>query len=293
LRKIWRFRAAADEPKVGELLLYGDFGYDDPISDWLGEITAKQVRADLDALGDVQEIRVYVNSLGGDPFTGQAIHSVLARHPARVVAFIDGICGSAATLPVMAADRVVMPKGALMMIHKPSTVLYGNATEMRQTADVLDTVEMSMVATYQAKTGLDPERIKSLLGAHSTKGTWMTAEEAVEMGFADELEQAREVTAALVRPGVLAVNDQEFDVSRYQNAPQFPEAPRDAGKGKPTKRDAERALRDAGFARDAVKSALAEGWREPVRDAPPPLDLDALFAESQHTIARLNGVPVA
>lgn len=295
LQKTWRVRAAADEPKVGELLLYGDFGYDDFISEMFGEITAKQVRAELDALGEVDEIRLYVNSMGGNPFTGQAINAILARHPARVSAYIDGICASAATLPVMAADRVVMPKGALMMIHKPATALYGNATEMRQTASILDTVEESMVATYQAKTGLDAARIKTMLAAHSTDGTWMTAEEAVEMGFADEIEQAKQVAAALVRPGILAVNDQEFDVSRFKNVPQFPEAPRDAGKGKPTKRDAERALRDAGFSRDAVKAALAEGWREPVRDAPDPspaTEPQALLAEFLRTTARLNGVAV-
>jgi ATP-dependent Clp protease protease subunit len=294
--RVLQVRATAGESRVGELLLYGDFGSDDPISEMFGEITGKQVRADIEALGEVDEIRLYVNSMGGNPFTGQAIHSVLARHPANVVAYIDGICASAATLPVMAANRVVMPKGALMMIHKPWTFLAGNATEMRQTATVLDTVEEAMVATYQAKTGLDEARIKSLLNAHSTDGTWMTSEEAVEFGFADEIEAAKQVAAAIVRPGILAVNDQEFDVSRFKNVPEFPEAPRDAGQGKPTKRDAERALRDAGFSRDAVKSALAEGWREPVRDAPEAAEQRARARqrfETERLLARLarTGVP--
>jgi ATP-dependent protease ClpP protease subunit len=271
-RTFWNLRAAADEPKIGELLLYGTFGTDDPISEMFGEITGKQVREELDALGEIDELRIFINSVGGDVFTGQAIYSVLSRFPAPIVAYIDGIAGSAATLPVMAANRVVMPKGALFMIHKPWTFVLGNATEMRRLASTLDTVEKSMVATYQAKTGLDEARISNLLSAHSEDGTWMSAEEAVELGFADEVEQTKKIAASIVRPGVLAVNDQEFDVGRYRNAPQFPTAERDAGRGRPTKRDVEDALRDAGFSRRDVKTALADGWREPLRDAADPDD---------------------
>src|SRR5690606_26641117 len=94
-RKFWQFRAAADDPKVGELLLYGE------ISDftwWGDEVTPRQFREDLEALGDIDELRVYINSPGGDVFAGQAILSTLKRHKARKVVYIDGLAASAASV---------------------------------------------------------------------------------------------------------------------------------------------------------------------------------------------------
>ena len=105
-RKFWTFRNAA-EPGTGDLLIYGPIGSDDGLAWLFDELTPKEFRADLEALGDISELRVFINSPGGDVFAGQAIHSILQRHPAKITVYIDGLAASAAVLPVMAGDRVV------------------------------------------------------------------------------------------------------------------------------------------------------------------------------------------
>lgn len=212
-RKFWQFRAAADDPKVGELLLYGE------ISDftwWGDEVTPRQFREDLEALGDIDELRVYINSPGGDVFAGQAILSTLKRHKARKVVYIDGLAASAASVVAMAGDVIRMPRNAMMMIHNVWTIAIGDANELREVADALDRITESVVAAYQEKTGLDADEIRRMMDIE----TWMTAEEAVEKGFADEVEETRAVAASL-RNGNLIVNGQEVSLTRFKNPPKL------------------------------------------------------------------------
>lgn len=210
-RKFWTFQAAADEEKVGELLLYG------PISDfswWGDEVTPKQFKEDLDALGEIDELRIYINSPGGDVFAGQAILSMLKRHNAQKVVYVDGLAASAASVVAMAGDVIRMPRNAMMMIHNVWTFVAGDANDLREVADTLERISETIVAAYQERTGLDRDQIKAMMDAE----TWMTAEEAVEKGFADEIEEAKQVAASL-RGDTLIVNGFEFDVSKYRNKP--------------------------------------------------------------------------
>jgi len=290
VRKFWQFRASADEPTSGELLLYGPIGADDGLGWLFDDITPKQFHEELTGLGDITDLKVMINSPGGDVFAGQAIHSMLVRHPANVTVYVDGLAASIASIVAMAGDTVVMPRNAMMMIHNPWTIGIGDAREFRKLAETLDGVRDSIVAAYESKTGKTRAELLPLLNAE----TWMTADEAVEMGFADEIEQTKKVAASLVRPGILAVNGQEIDLGRYRNAPTFPDAPRDAGRGKPTKRDAERALRDAGFSRGDIRQAIADGWREPLRDAAEPRpDLARLRFDTDRCLARVRLLGVA
>lgn len=215
-KQFWQFRAAADDPKTGELLIYG------PISNtswWGDEVTPRQFHEDLRALGDIDELRVYINSGGGDAFAGQTIHSILRRHKARVVTYVDGLAASAASVIAMAGDTVVMPRNAMMMVHNPWTFAWGEASELRKVADTLDQVRETLVAVYEEKTGLDRDRIIELLDAE----TWMTAEEAKDLGFADEIDEAKEVAASL-RGDTLVINGQEHDLSPYRSRPKVSEA---------------------------------------------------------------------
>lgn len=210
-KKFWQFRAAADDPRVGELLLYGTIGS----GTWWGdEVTPKQFREDLEALGDVDEIRVFINSDGGDMFAGQAIHSMLKRHKAKVTVYVDGLAASIASVVAMAGDTVYMPKNAMMMIHNPWTIAVGNADDFRKLADDMDKIRESLIVAYREKSGLEREKIIEMMDAE----TWMTAEEAVELGFADEIEQTKQIAAA-VRGSKLLVNGQEFDLTRFRNVP--------------------------------------------------------------------------
>src|SRR5690554_544642 len=130
------------DDKTGELILYGE------ISDytwWGDEVTPKQFKEDLDALGDIDILNVYINSPGGDVFAGQAIYSMLKRHKAYVNVFIDGIAASIASLIAMAGDKVIMPANAMMMIHNPWVFATGNANDLRKIADDLDKIRDSMI----------------------------------------------------------------------------------------------------------------------------------------------------
>lgn len=221
--RFWQVRAAA-EPGVGELLLYGEIA---DTTWWGDEVTPKQFWEDLQKLGDIKTLNVYINSPGGDVFAGQAIYSMLKRHPATVTVYVDGLAASAASLVAMAGDRIVMPRNAMMMIHNPWTWAAGDANTLRAIADDLDKIRESLVAVYENRTGLDRERIIEMLDAE----TWMTAEEAVAMGFATEIEESKSVAASLAGPGRLVINGVTIDLSHFRHPPkvlvaQAPVAPK-------------------------------------------------------------------
>ena len=210
-KAFWQFRAAAGKEKAGELLLYG------PISSttwWGDEVTPKQFAEDLAKLGDIDTLTVYMNSEGGDIFAAQAIYSQLKRHRATVTVYIDGLAASAASVVAMAGDTVVMPTNAMMMVHNPWTIALGNATEFRKLADDLDTIRESMIAAYTEKTALGRDEIIALLDAE----TWLTAEDAVEKGFADEVAAEKKVAASL-RDGKYVVNGREVDITAFKRFP--------------------------------------------------------------------------
>ena len=218
--KFWNFANKGDE--VGELLLYGDISS----STWWGdEVTPKDFKKDLDALGDVKNLNIYINSGGGDVFAGQAIHSMLKRHNATKTVYVDGLAASIASVIAMAGDKVIMPKNAMMMIHNAWTMAVGNAGDFRKLADDMDKIDETIVATYQTKTGKEAEQIAEWMGAE----TWMTAQEAVERGFADEIEEDKQI-AASVGSGFFMLGDQRFEVTRYSNPPEIePFEPNDSG----------------------------------------------------------------
>ena len=219
--KFWQFRNQADS-KVGELLLYGII---ESASWWGDELTPKSFKKDLDALGDIEQLNVYVNSEGGDVFAGQAIRSMLKRHKAYVTGYVDGLAASAASLILTGCDKVIMPANAMQLVHNAWTVAMGNSNDFRKIAEDLDKIGESVISAYQEKTGLNESEIKKIMDAE----TLMTAAEAVELGFADEIEEQKLVAACLT-DGILTLNGQKMDLSRYKNAPRFivttPEPPK-------------------------------------------------------------------
>lgn len=213
VKKFWNLKMTAKNS--AELILYG------PISEyswWGDEITPKQFSDDLNALGDVEEISVRINSGGGDVFAGMAIYSMLKRHEANIIVYIDGLAASIASIVAMAGDRIIMPKGAMMMIHNPWTSIWGaDANVLRHTADVLDKIRDALVDVYTDKTNLDKDEIISMLDAE----TWMTAAEAVEKGFADEIEEKFAI-AASIRGNMAIINGITVEWSRFINPPKLP-----------------------------------------------------------------------
>lgn len=215
--KFWNFKNK--DEKTGELLLYGDISN----STWWGdEVTPKQFKADLDALGEVEELSIYINSGGGDVFAGQAIYSMLKRHKANKIVYIDGLAASIASVIAMAGNKIVMPANAMMMIHNAYTLVRGNKENLRKMADDLEKIDGSIVAVYTEKTGLKEKDIQEKMDAE----TWFSAKEAIEQGFADEIEEEKLLSASL-DGGFLMLNNQKFDLDRYKNKPklELPETP--------------------------------------------------------------------
>lgn len=215
-KKFWNLKQTSTNN--AELTLYGTISE----SSWWGdEVTPQQFADDLKALGDVEEIAVRINSGGGDVFAGLAIHTMLKRHAAKVTIYVDGLAASIASIIAMAGDKVVMPKGSMMMIHNPWTSVWGgDANDFRHTADVLDKIRDSLVSVYADKTQLDADEIKALLDAE----TWLTAEDAVEKGFADEVEDSTSI-AASIKGKTAFVNGIEIDWTKFKNAPKLPVEP--------------------------------------------------------------------
>jgi ATP-dependent Clp endopeptidase proteolytic subunit ClpP len=199
-----------------ELLIYGEissFAY------WGDETTPKEVDDMLKAIGDVSELSVRINSPGGEVFAGMAIYSMIKRHPATVTAYIDGLAASISSVIPLAADKIVMMRGSMYMIHRPSGGVRGATSDkMRAQADLLDKIEGEMTALYSAKTGMSVDEIKPILASGDT---WYTADEAKASGFIDEIEGDSAIAACL-RGDTAIINGIEVDWRQFKNAPSLP-----------------------------------------------------------------------
>ena len=202
--------APTEESPTPTLHLYDVIG-----EDLLGGTPARLVAQDLDALGDVPEIVVRLNSPGGDVFEGIAIYNALVRHPARVTVHVDGIAASIASLVAMAGDRTVVAENAMFMVHRPWTAVVGDAEEMRRQAGTLDKAWSAMLATYQRRTGRRAAKIEKDV-ADAGGEWWLTAEEAVAAGFADAVEKT-------------AKKAQAFGLARFRRVPERLAASSDEG----------------------------------------------------------------
>jgi ATP-dependent protease ClpP protease subunit len=211
MRRTTAKNEAGQDTEIGEIVIYGllteDRWYDE-------EVSSKMFYDQLKALGDVRDIYIRINSIGGDASTGYAIYSLLKGHQARKTVFIDGYALSAASIVAMAGDAVKMPGNALMMIHHAWTWTAGNANNLRKTADVLEKLTEAMLSVYQDKTGLPREELIEMLDAE----TWMTADEAVERGFADEV-TAPLMAAARAKSGIVNAGGGKFDLAVFRNTP--------------------------------------------------------------------------
>src|SRR6478609_2277621 len=170
--------APSGEGTVATIRMYG------PIDSYGGYwgISTKDVGQVLDALPDsVTQVLLRINSPGGEVTEAVAILNMLRAHKAGVTAVVDGMAASAASVIAAGCDEAVMSPGTQMMIHSPSTIVWGNAVEMRKAADTLDSFEAAITEIYTAKAG---EKDCAALLAEET---WLTAAEAVELGLADRV----------------------------------------------------------------------------------------------------------
>lgn len=171
-----------------ELYIYGTITNGDGwIYESFGMEATDQVEfiRELNALGEKKNLAVYINSDGGDVYAAHTIHNVLRRNKAHVTVYVDGIAASAASVIAMAADKLIMPVNATLMIHDPLIGINGyfNASDLAGMKELLDQIKGSIVAAYAAKANLSEKEISKLMTAE----TYLTGKQAYEMGFADEV----------------------------------------------------------------------------------------------------------
>lgn len=208
----WKIQNQTTNSKVGELYLYGDISSTE--SWWYDEITPKAFKSDLKNLGDVGEIIVHINSGGGDVFAANVIYNLLRDHGAKIVTVIDGLCASAATIIALAGDEIKMPRNSFFMIHNPAMALFGESEDLRKAAELLDKVKNTIMQNYIDKTGLSEEEVSQMMN----DTTWLTAEEAHEKGFIDEIidQQIEEIT---MKGNFVVMNSIKHDLSHLKNFP--------------------------------------------------------------------------
>ncbi|MEQ2819564.1 head maturation protease, ClpP-related [[Ruminococcus] torques] len=145
------------------------------------DVTPQMFKEELmDGSGD---ITVWINSPGGDCVAAAQIYNMLREYDGNVTVKIDGIAASAASVIAMAGDKVLMSPVSMMMIHNPMTIAFGDSGEMQKAIDMLAGVKDSIINAYELKTGLSRTRLSHLMDAE----TWMDANKAIELGFADEI----------------------------------------------------------------------------------------------------------
>lgn len=187
-KRMWQIKQSAETDTL-DMYIYGDVEGD--YFDWWewemveSETSANHFREELNKYPDVKRINIYINSYGGSVFEGTAIYSQLRRHPAEKVVYIDGFACSIASVIAMAGDKVIMPSNTMMMIHDAMAGIFGNARQLRKTADDLDTIMEGNRQAYLDKSNgkISEEKLKELL----ENETWLTAQQCLEYGFADEV----------------------------------------------------------------------------------------------------------
>jgi len=166
------------DEKSGVRTLYLDGTIADE-SWWDDEITPRMFKDEL--FSGSGDIVVWINSPGGDCVAAAQIYNMLVDYKGNVTVKIDGIAASAASVIAMAGTKVLMSPVSMMMVHNPATIAFGDSGEMQKAISMLDEVKESIINAYELKTGMSRAKLSHLMDAES----WMNANKAVELGFAD------------------------------------------------------------------------------------------------------------
>ncbi len=173
---MWKNQADENASAARVLELNGTIASESWFDD---DVTPQMFKDELFAAdGDVT---IWINSPGGDCIAASQIYSMLMDYKGNVTVKIDGIAASAASVIAMAGTEVLMAPTALMMIHNPATMAFGDHVEMQKAIEMLDEVKESIINAYEIKTGLTRAKLSHLMDDE----TWMNAKKAMELGFAD------------------------------------------------------------------------------------------------------------
>ena len=174
----WRWKNQASKQEERVLELYGTIAEESWFDD---DVTPQMFRNEL--FSGKGPITLWINSPGGDCIAASQIYTMLMDYPDEVTVKIDGIAASAASVIAMAGTKVLMAPTALIMIHNPATITMGDHEDMKRAIEMLDEVKESIINAYEIKTGVSRIKLSHLMDAE----TWMNANKAIELGFADDV----------------------------------------------------------------------------------------------------------
>lgn len=180
-KKFWNWKKVKDQETGAEeriLELSGTIAEDSWFDD---DVTPQLFKDELNS--GTGDITVWINSPGGDCVAAAQIYNMLSNYKGKVTVKIDGIAASAASVIAMAGDMVLVSPVSMLMIHNPATMAWGDHAEMQKAMDMLSEVKESIINAYVLKTGLSRPKLSHLMDAE----TWMDANKAVELGFADDI----------------------------------------------------------------------------------------------------------
>lgn len=198
-----------------DLFIYGEITQDD-IDWWTGEkdntlVGLQSFKEELDSIGNVQKLNIYINSPGGDVFTASTMISMLQRVKDKgtiIDAYVDGLSASAASFLMMIADNIKLYKNSTVMVHKPMSFAWGNANELQKTIDALNKIEDSvMMPMYMDKAKVSEKKIKELIDNE----TWLSAKD-MDQYFNVTILDTEKVAVASFNSGLF---------KNYKNVPDF------------------------------------------------------------------------
>lgn len=210
-KNFYKFTAQVDTKKPARLDLFGEIGG----AFWAG-FDESTFAADMAELDDEQPLNIYINSGGGSVFAAMAIYNMIERHKGAVTITVAGLAASAATIITSAKNaRVIMPVGSMMMVHPVRIHAPGmTADELKQAAENLEKVQSAVKDIYIGKTGKPAADIDNLMN----KESYLTAREAVDLGFADELDETQKVENTIC-DGFYNINGLKVCASLFDAAP--------------------------------------------------------------------------
>ena len=190
MQKEW-YKIKNKSSEVSDIYLFNDIG--------TFGITAQSFIDEIKQYED-RELNIHINSLGGEVFEGMAIYSIIQRRTSKTTVYIEGIAASIASVIALAADEVIMSENSLLMIHNAWGGTQGEAKDMRKQAEILEKITNEIAEVYVKKTKIPYNEIVEMMDEE----TWLTAEEAVALGFVDSISEPIKVAA-------------KYDVSKYKN----------------------------------------------------------------------------
>lgn len=178
MKKFWKWKNETENSPERTLYLSGTIAEESWFDD---DVTPQLFKSDL-MMGE-GDIVVWINSPGGDVIAAAQIYNMLMEYKGNVTIKIDGIAASAASVIAMAGTKVIMTPVSMIMIHNPATLAWGDSAEMKKVMAMLDEVKESIINAYEIKTGQPRNKLSRLMDNE----TWMDANTALELGFADEI----------------------------------------------------------------------------------------------------------